>query len=158
MDAEVYPDARVASFIQQHFLPVKVHIKEQPETFKRFGVQWTPVLVVLDPDGREQHQWEGFLPADEYIGQLELALAKSAFAKEAWPEAERLFREVATKHADADYAPLAVYYAGVSRYKAGDQGALAATGRELQERYPGSSWARKSSVWLPAEPGSDATR
>lgn len=136
---------------------MKVHVKEQPETFKRFGVQWTPVLVVLDPEGREEHRWEGFLPADEYIGQLELARAKAAFAKERWPEAERLFREVAAKHPDADYAPLAVYYAGVSRYKAGDQTALAATGRELRDKYPDSSWARKASVWLPAEPGAGAT-
>jgi hypothetical protein len=35
-----------------------VHIKEQPEVFKRFGVQWTPVLVIFDPEGREHHRWD----------------------------------------------------------------------------------------------------
>jgi TolA-binding protein len=60
---------------------------------------------------------------------------------------------VAARHPDADYAPLALYYAGVSRYKGGDASALAATGRELERRYPRSSWATKSSVWLPPVAG-----
>ena len=134
-----------------------MHIKEQPEQFKRFAVQWTPVLVIYDPEGREQHRWEGYLPADDFLGQLNLGLAKSAFARERWAEAERLFRQTADEHPDTDYAPVALYYAGVSRYKAtGDASALAETARALGSRYPASSWAKKSSVWLPAE--SEAAR
>jgi TolA-binding protein len=138
----------VESFVGQHFVPVKAHIKEQPKTFERFGVQWTPVLVVFDPSGAERHRWEGYLPPDDFLGQLELGLAKSAFASQRWAEAERLFREVAEKHPGAEYAPEAVYWAGVSRYKGGDKGALPATGRALRDRYPQSSWAAKGSVWL----------
>jgi thioredoxin-related protein len=134
--------------LAERFVPVKIHVKEQPDTFKRFNVQWTPVLVVLDPGGVERHRWEGYLPPEEFIGQLELALARSAFQQERWTEAERLFREVADAHPDTDYAPQAVYYAGVSRYKDGDASALAATARRLAARYADTSWARKSSVWL----------
>ncbi len=126
-------------------------MKEQPATFDRFGVQWTPVLLVLDPRAAEQHRWEGYLPPDDFLGQLELGLAKSAFAERRWADAERLFREVARTHSTTDYAPLALYYAGVSRYKGGDASALPETGRALRERYPDSSWAKKASVWLPAE-------
>ncbi len=136
------------SFISKNFIPVKIHIKEQPDTFKRFNVQWTPVLVVLDPEGVERHRWEGYLPADEFIGQLELALARSAFQQERWAEAERMFREVADKHPDTDYAPQAVYYAGVSKYKRGDPSALPETARQLKSRYGNTDWAKKSSVWL----------
>ncbi len=132
----------------RQFIPVKIHVKEQPGTFKRFGVQWTPVLVVLDPDGVERHRWEGYLPADEFIGQLELAVARSAFQRELWADAERLFREVADKHPNTDFAPQAVYYAGVSKYKGGDASALPATARTLEARYGDTSWAKKSSVWL----------
>jgi hypothetical protein len=146
----------VASFIQQRFVPVKIHVKEQPQTFERFGVQWTPVLAVFDPDGKEQHRWEGYLPAEDFIGQLEIGLAKSDFAHARWADAERRFREVATRHPDAEYAPLAVYWAGVARYKGGDAAALPETGRELRRRYPGSSWATKGSVWVPAEEGASA--
>jgi hypothetical protein len=130
---------------------VKAHIKEQPKTFERFGVQWTPVLVIFDPQGKEQHRWEGYLPPDEFRGQLELGLAKSQFAQGNWAEAERQFRAVLAAHPTTDYAPLALYYAGVSRYKGGDQNALAETGRALRERYPDTSWAKKGSVWLPEE-------
>lgn len=131
-------------------------MREQPETFQRFGVAWTPVLVVFDPEGREQHRWEGYLPAEEFLGQLDLAAAKDAFAKERWGEAERRFRELADRLPRADFAPLALYYAGVARYKGGDASALEEAGRALRARYPDSSWARKSSVWIPADAAGSA--
>jgi hypothetical protein len=134
--------------VSQQLVPVKAHVKEQPKTFERFGVQWTPVLLVLDPNGVERHRWEGYLPPDDFLGQLQLGLAKSAFAAQRWSEAEKLFREVAEKHPKAEYAPEAVYWTGVARYKGGDKEALPATGRALKERYPQSSWATKGSVWL----------
>jgi len=138
----------VESLVTQRFVPVKVHVKEQPQTFERYGVQWTPVLVVLDPGGVERHRWEGYLPPDDFLGQTELGLAKSAFAAQRWDEAARLFAEVAQKHSKAEYAPEAVYWAGVARYKGGDKQALPATGRALKEKYPQSSWATKGSVWV----------
>jgi hypothetical protein len=141
----------VEKFVMQHFIPVKVHMKEQPQTFERFGVQWTPVLAVFDEQGREQHRWEGFLPADDFVGQLAMGRAQLAFAKQDWKRAASLFDEVPKRHPDAEFAPAALYWAGVARYKDGDPSALAATGRALRDRYPQSTWATKASVWLPAE-------
>jgi hypothetical protein len=141
----------VAAFVDRHFIPVKIHVKQQPATFQRFGVQWTPVLLVLDPNGKEQHRWEGYLPADEFLAQLELGVAKVAFGTSRWDDATALFDRFAREHPDADLAPVAVYWAGVSRYKRGDASALRATAEELRRRFPGSEWARKSSVWLPAD-------
>ncbi|PYT24529.1 MAG: hypothetical protein DMG58_25720 [Acidobacteria bacterium] len=41
-----------------------------------------------------------------------------------------------------------MYWAGVSQYKVTHNPApLAAAARELKERYPESSWAKKASVW-----------
>jgi hypothetical protein len=142
----------VSRFIGEHFVPVKVHAKEQGATFERFGIQWTPVLMVLDGDGKEQHRWEGYLPPADFLGQLRIALAKASFGRADWEESARRFDEVAREHRDADYAPLALYYAGVSRYKAGDPTALGATAQVLRQRYPTSSWATKSSVWMPTDP------
>jgi hypothetical protein len=139
----------VSSFLAQHYVPVKVHVKKQGATFERFGVQWTPVLLVLDPNGKEQHRWEGYLPPDEFLAQLELGVAKATFGTSHWDEAARLFDGLARAHPDTDVAPLAVYYAGVSRYKGGDASALPATAQALRQRFPGSTWATKSSVWLP---------
>jgi tetratricopeptide (TPR) repeat protein len=148
----VYPDERVAHLINQNFIPARVHVREQPEDYRRFGqrygVQWTPTLLVIDPDGTERHRIEGFLPADDLMAQLLLGLGHSAFARERWDEAERRFREAVERFPRSDAAPEALYWAGVARYKEkGDAGALAETGREFTKRYQDSSWAKKASVW-----------
>jgi hypothetical protein len=61
----VYPDARVAEFATKHVIPVRLHIKEQPAAFTRFGVSWTPTIIPMSPDGLERYRVEGFLPAEE---------------------------------------------------------------------------------------------
>lgn len=135
--------------IQDHFVPVKIHMKEQPQTFDRFGVQWTPTLVVFDPDGHERRRFEGYMPADEFLGRLELALGHVAFAGQRWSEAERWFRHAAESYPRTEAAAEALYWAGVSRYKGGDQAALPETARRLSQAYPQSSWTTRASVWAP---------
>jgi hypothetical protein len=143
----VYPNDRVAGFIGENFIPVKIHIKEQPDTFKRFRAQWPPTLVILDRDGVERHRFEGFLPASDFLAQLALGLAHAAFGREQWREAEERYRAVVRDFPATDAAPEALYWAGVSRYKAGDQTALADTAKRFQAAYPATSWAKKASVW-----------
>jgi hypothetical protein len=148
----VYPDERVARFIQENFLPVRVHVQNQPEDFRRLGQRynapWTPALLILDPEGTERHRIEGFLPAEDLLAQLTLGLGHSAFARQQWEEAERRFVEVVDRFPNTEAAPEALYWKGVARYKrTSDAGALAETGREFTRRYQGSSWAKKASVW-----------
>ena len=61
----------MARFIQENFIPARVHVKDQANDFKRFGerynAQWTPTLLVIDPSGTERHRIEGFLPADDLL-------------------------------------------------------------------------------------------
>ena len=126
---------------------MKIHVKEQPETFKRFGAQWTPTLVVLDPDGAERYRFEGYLPAEEFLSQLEFGLAKSAFARDQWADAERRFRMIVQQFPKSEAAPESLYWAGVAKYKAGDAAALKETADLLKKNYQGSVWAKKASVW-----------
>lgn len=144
----MYPDERVARFIQENFVPVKIHIKENPKGFERFGAQWTPTMIVADSNGTERYRFEGYLPVDDFLAQLDLGLAKSAFANQNWSEAERRFREVADGFPKTESAAEAIYWAGVSRYKAsGDAAALHETAEAVRSRYPESQWAKKASVW-----------
>lgn len=144
----MYPDSEVEGFIRNNFVPVKIHIKEQPKTFERFGAQWTPTMVVAEPDGTERHRFEGFLPKDEFLGQIRLGLAHAARARSEWSEAERRYRELADSPAAGDAAPESLYWAGVSKYKASnDASALADTARAFKEKYSDTSWAKKASVW-----------
>ena len=148
----MYPDERVAGFITQNFLPARVHVKEQPDDYQRFADRyrqfWTPTQLVLDPDGTERHRVEGFLPADELMAHLTLGLGHSAFARGRWEEAERHLREVVDRYPNAEAAPEALYWAGVSRYKASNDGqALKRTAQAFSLRYQDSNWAKKASVW-----------
>ena len=148
----MYPDPRVAQLVQDNFVPLRVHVREQSDEFKRlgarYGVQWTPTILVLDPTGEERHRIEGFLPADDLIPQLLLGLGHAAFAQGKFDEAERRFREVLDAHAQSDGAAEALYWAGVARYKATENpAALADTARAFAQQYRDTPWAKKASVW-----------
>jgi len=137
----------VVSFISQNFVPAKIHIKEQPQTFKRFGAQWTPTILIMAPDGEEAHRIEGFLAAEDFLAQLELGLGKALMREEKYQEAERHLRAVAD-HAQSETAPQALYWAGVAAYKGThDPGKLKETYQNLLKLFPSSEWTRKGVVW-----------
>ncbi len=123
-------------------------MKEQGEAFERFGAQWTPTILILDPSGVERHRIEGFLPAPDFLAQLKLGLAHEARLLGDFAKAERLYRELADNPAAGDVAPEALYWAGVSKYKGtGEAGALGETAQAFKSRFTDSAWAKKASVW-----------
>jgi len=148
----VYSQPAIADVIERHFIPVRLHVKEDAEQFKRVGgllnAQWTPTTLIIDPPATERHRIEGFLPAQDFASQLALGLAKSAFARGQYDEAARAYDEVLARYPETDAAPEAQYWAGVSRYKGtGDASALAETARRFKERFADTSWAKKASIW-----------
>ena len=148
----MYPDPRVVAFINDNFVPVRVHVKQNSEQYKllseKYNAQWTPTTLILDADGNERHRIEGFLPADEFLPHLEIGAAHASFARHDFADAERRFRAVVDRYANAEVAAEALYWAGVSRYKStGDAAALADTAHAFGDRYTQSGWAKKASVW-----------
>jgi hypothetical protein len=148
----VYSNSSVTEFITRHFVPVRVHVKEHADAFKqlgqRFNAQWTPTVLIADPDGQERHRIEGFLPVDDFLAQLKLGLGHAEFAPGRFLEAEKLFRLVTDEHPATESAPEALYWAGVARYKGtNDAGALTDTARAFSQRYTDTAWAKKASVW-----------
>jgi outer membrane protein assembly factor BamD (BamD/ComL family) len=138
----------VIEFIASNFVPVKIHIKEEPQTFKKFGVQWTPTLLVMAPDGEEAFRIEGFLPVEDFLAQLELGLGKAFLHQEKFTEAETNFRDVAKRYPKTESAPQALYWAGVAAYKGSkDPGKLKETYQNLLKQFPTSEWTRKGVVW-----------
>lgn len=149
LEAEVYPNQKVAQYISGNFVPVTIHIKEQPQTFERFKAKWTPTILVMDAEGNEHHRLEGFMDVEDYLAQLELGLAKMHFDQLQYHEAEKLFRAIYKNYPKAGASPESVYWAGVSAYKASKKvESLVETGKLLKELYPESEWSRKSEVWL----------
>ena len=148
----MWPDERIARFVNAHFIAARVHPRDTPDAFKEYGelynAQWTPIVLLLDPAGVEHSRIEGFLPADDFLAQLMLGWARMAFDAGQWAEAERRYREIVDRFPNTDAAAEALYWAGVAPYKAtGDPASLKATGRAFKERYKDTPWAKKASVW-----------
>lgn len=129
-------------------MPVEAHIKEHPAYFHRFDALWTPTILILDSDGTERHRVEGYLPKEEFRAQLELGLARVAFMRKQWADAERRYGQLAERHPDSKAAPEAIYWRGVSHYKAtNDHTALGEVAEQFKQKYQDSVWAQKASVW-----------
>jgi outer membrane protein assembly factor BamD (BamD/ComL family) len=112
-------------------------------------VLWTPAVLILDSDGKERVRLEGYLPREEFRAQLELALARISFMHKNWADAEKRYAEVLERHPNTKAAPEALYWKGVSHYKAtNDHTILGELPKLLQEKYPDSIWTRKSAAWV----------
>ena len=148
----MYTDPRVVRQVNESFVPVRAHVKDNAAAFKqlgdRYGAHWTPTILTLDANGEERHRIEGFLPADDFQPQLRLGAAHAAFTNGDYQTAARLFDQILKEHASIDAAAEAQYWAGVSRYKAtNDPSALKETAGQFGERFQDTSWAKKASVW-----------
>lgn len=129
-------------------MPLEAHIKEHPVYFHRFDALWTPSVIILDWKGNERFRMEGYLPKDEFRAQLELGLARVAFMNKNWAEAERRYAAVLDRYPDSKAAPDALYWKGVSHYKAtNDHTILGELPGIFQEKYPDSIWAQKTIAW-----------
>lgn len=129
-------------------MPVRFHVKENPEGFGRFGAEWTPTILVVDANEKEQHRIEGFLPKEDFAAQLKLGLAHAARARGDFESAERFYRDLASDETNRDVAAESLYWAGVSRYKGtNDAAALGETAKAFAERFTDTPWAKKASVW-----------
>ena len=115
---------------------------------ERFGVQWTPTVLLLDSSGHERHRIEGFLPAADFLVQLHLGLARAAFRVNDFERAEHLYGEIVDRFPNTDAAAEAQYWAGVSNYKrSNDAAALKNTADAFKRRYSDTEWAKRASVW-----------
>ena len=105
-------------------------------------------MLLLDPKGQERFRLEGYLPRDEFRAQLELGLARIAFTSKNWAEAERRYSEVLDRYPNSHAAPEALYWKGVSRYKAtNDHNVLGELPEQFRQKYPNSIWALKTAAW-----------
>ena len=130
-------------------MPLEAHIKEHPVYFHRFDALWTPSVLILDSNGKERFRIEGYLPKDEFRAQLELGLARVAFMSKDFADAERRYAEVVERYPNSKAAPEALYWKGVSHYKAtNDHTVLGELPGQFQEKYPDSSWALKTAAWV----------
>ncbi len=144
MGAVTYPDAKVIEFIERYLIPIQVLSSSQPLSTD-FNVQWTPTLIILDPEGKEHHRVIGFLPPEEFIPVMLLGIAKSHFDKGNFDQALSILEKLLTDYPGSNAAPEAIYLRGVARYKRShDPKPLKEAYEKLQAEYPASEWTKRS--------------
>jgi thioredoxin-related protein len=146
MDAVSYPNPKVIEFFEKNLVAVKVFIDSQPLP-KKFRVQWTPTLVLLDNEGEEHNRTVGFL-APEVLASLMLGIGKSYFDHDEYFQAEDTFQRLLAEYPKSDSSAEAAYYLGVSRYKRTHNAEeLKKTIQHLQRDFPQSEWVKRASVY-----------
>lgn len=150
MIAKTLPDGKVASQVDQRFVPAMFEISEKPNSdlVKKYNIEWTPTFIIADSNGNEAYRTIGYLPPDDYMSELSFGEGRLAFKSGDYERAAKCFERVYSKHPTSQIAPEAMYYAGVSRYKrSGDASALNNAYTDLKRAYPDNMWTKKASVW-----------
>jgi len=144
MEAVTLPDQKVAAELSERFVAVKLESAKHPDLARKMGVRWLPGLIVSDAEERPSHLVVGFLPPDDLIPEVTFGRAIAAMGAKRYDEAHEAFAAVAD-WPDADRAPEALYWWGISRnrqLKDFDAAVREPWGR-IVERWPRSQWARK---------------
>lgn len=143
-----YQDSEVIAFLTKNFVPWRVDYLKQTDLVERFGVEWTPWVSIVDEQCTEHHHDLGVMEPDEFLGQLKLGLARMAYHRGDFAKASEMFDTACKEHPQSAAAPEAIWYRGVSNFRAfGDGSVLKATRLELEERYPHSVWGQKAGAW-----------
>ncbi|MBC8413784.1 MAG: tetratricopeptide repeat protein [Nitrospira sp.] len=144
MDAVTYPNKTVISFINDKMIPLRVPFNSKPYSID-FNVKWTPTIITLDSRSVEHNRTIGFLSESDLIASLMLGMGKTLFDGERFGEAEKDLETLLTNYPESEYAPEAVFWRGVSRYKnTQDPTPLKAAYEELTVKYPESEWTKRA--------------
>ena len=151
MDAVTYPDARVASFLDENFNAIRTNIRDpQPamrDLLRAVKPPWAPTFVFLGPRNVEMRRSVGWLAPDELIAELHFVLGVYCLLRLKVDDAQAHFRAACDDAFRYGIAPEALFWVGVAAYKRGGKPALREAWDELVARFPESTWARRTDIW-----------
>lgn len=76
MDRNVFSRPDVAEAIEANFVPVKVNADQFPHTCRQYGITALPTDLVLTPSGHLVRRFQGAVPAENYVAQLNQVAAE----------------------------------------------------------------------------------
>lgn len=104
--------------------------------------------MFLDSEGKEHYRFEGFLPAANFLAELDYGRGRVAFHCKQWDEATNLFNSAAARDPKTELAADASYWAAVAQYqKTHDPMSLKEWGKRISREYPNTTWARRALVY-----------
>jgi len=94
MDTVTYPDRRTIDFVNRYLIPLRVNTGSPGPLPTRFAIQYTPTLILLDDEGKEQDRSVGFQPTDQFIASMLLSIGKSFFNHNEFSKALPIFNRI----------------------------------------------------------------
>lgn len=150
MDTVTYPDAQVQEALGEHAVAAQFNTYEPNDQVKRlmrrFRQVWTPTLIFLDHHEIELRRTVGFVPPDDLVAEVGLAVDMAHLMHAEFDKAFDQFRAVRERHGQQDAGAEALYWAGVAALRSnGTADELLVQWNELKTEYPHSPWWTKAS-------------
>jgi hypothetical protein len=139
-----YPDPAVASAIAVRFVPLRLDLFRDRRVVRPLNVIWTPTLLFADRRGTVHYRSLNYLPPSEFLDLLDVGEAETRLRWAEYDRAIALLASVTDRDPDSPFAPEAIYRRGIATYlKTRSNDEMYAIWREIQERFPDSTWARR---------------
>jgi tetratricopeptide (TPR) repeat protein len=147
MDTVTYPDLGVAQLVQEHFVPLKVNVKQDSRLAEEYLVNWTPAVLIADEQGKHHYRSEGYFAPQDFMPRLSLGLGRYWLDRRQYARARERFEEVAKRHTGSEAGAEALYWLGVASYKESqDPAQLQPSWQKLIKENPNSDWSRRAQV------------
>jgi hypothetical protein len=144
MDAVTYPDTKVSKFVTDAMIPLRVPADSEALATD-FTLRWTPVLIILDTDGKEHSRTVGFLAPEEFIPTILLGMAKTYFDLRQFDASIKNLEVIIDEYPQSFAAPEAIFYRAVCGYKTvHDVSGLKKAYERLTREYPLSEWTKRA--------------
>ena len=129
--------------LDEETAPVQVSKEDEKPVFERYGVFWTPTLVLLDAKGNaHQRLVPASLAPDDFLPIVRTTIGRAYMSMKRYDEAIRAFDAVLSRHPDSIAAPEAMYWRGTAQHFKKNDDAMKEAWAELCEQYPDSFWGR----------------
>jgi len=147
METVTLVDPTVASIINEHFIPLKLNIREAGKLAHQYHAIWTPNFRVLDVRANAIYQNVGWLPPSEFAPFLLMGLGHFYFDRKRYTEASEVFMLLPDRYPRSGYLPECRFYLAVSRYmESGDHDKLEEEWEAFYTRNPDSLWALRTRI------------
>ena len=100
LDAEVYTEAKVAKYLDQQYIPVKINAESdekvtydgkkitEAELAARLGVSGYPTIIFLDTEGKYINKLASFVSADRFLPIMQY-IGDDHYKKISWEEYQK---------------------------------------------------------------------
>lgn len=152
LEATTYQDPRVATTLNEEFIPVLYNARQPDDNFERLNGMaayiFSPVLIIRAADGAELRRTTGYLPPEDMLLELQLGLGLNALHKREWEAAFHLLDVGVREHVTARNLPEALWWRGVAAYRKSGNSLLelAEAWAPLVREHRETAWADRADV------------